>query len=160
MVARGTRDGAVTEPAPLQVVPSGGLRDMECSCVEDGLECREINEGTADKLPLGASLRRSSVRVVMPYAVVLVTVGSRPKRVESSGQLAEHCTTTLRDDEDAVMPYVCTARCQLRNGTRKAICNDHSSNSRLNRRPLQLETSELQHRWYRGVLWAQGSCRN
>jgi hypothetical protein len=31
-------------------------------------------------------------------AVVVVTVGSRPKRVETSGQLAEHCVETLRDD--------------------------------------------------------------
>ncbi len=30
--------------------------------------------------------------------VVVVTVGSRPKRVEPSGQLAEHCAETLRGD--------------------------------------------------------------
>jgi hypothetical protein len=30
--------------------------------------------------------------------VVVVTVGSRPKRVEPSGQLAEHCVDTLRGD--------------------------------------------------------------
>ncbi len=30
--------------------------------------------------------------------VVVVTVGSRPKRVEPSGQLAEHCVETLRGD--------------------------------------------------------------
>ncbi len=30
--------------------------------------------------------------------VVVVTVGSRPKRVEPSGLLAEHCVETLRGD--------------------------------------------------------------
>ncbi len=32
--------------------------------------------------------------------VVFFTVGSRPKRVEPLGQLAEHCAETLRDGEE------------------------------------------------------------
>jgi hypothetical protein len=39
---------------------------------------------------------RSQVVVV----VVLVTVGSRPHRVEPSAQLAEHCAEILRDQEE------------------------------------------------------------
>jgi hypothetical protein len=34
------------------------------------------------------------------FVVVVVTVGSRPKRVEPSGQLAEHCVETLGGDEE------------------------------------------------------------
>jgi hypothetical protein len=36
----------------------------------------------------------------MPYIVPVVIVGSRPKRVEPSGQLAEHWAETLRDDKE------------------------------------------------------------
>jgi hypothetical protein len=38
--------------------------------------------------------------------VVVVTVGSRPKRVEPSGQLAEHCVDTLRGDGECVQGFL------------------------------------------------------
>ena len=50
--------------------------------------------------------------------VVVVTVGSRPKRVEPSGQLAEHCVETLRGDGETCPDP--TAHVQLR-GSSSAI---------------------------------------
>ncbi len=52
--------------------------------------CEGIHVTTRDySLQLGSPLQ-------MDHVVVVVTVGSRPKRVEPSGQLAEHCVDTLR----------------------------------------------------------------